>query len=59
MHVLGTLITELGETSSMLNIINGVLQSLATGTFIYITFFEILQQEITPGTKGNLDKVIS
>ncbi|CAD5116591.1 unnamed protein product [Dimorphilus gyrociliatus] len=44
--VIGTLITELGTLSNTVNIINGVLQGIATGTFIYVTFFEILNEEL-------------
>jgi hypothetical protein len=29
-------------------IVNGVLQAFASGTFIFVTFFEILQEEIDP-----------
>lgn len=42
--LLGMLITENG-TSSSLTI--GLLQSVATGTFFYVTFFEILQREFS------------
>ena len=44
----GTIMSELGQESNAIEIVNGVLQSLATGTFIYVTFFEILQEEISP-----------
>ncbi|KAK2189374.1 hypothetical protein NP493_108g03035 [Ridgeia piscesae] len=54
----GTIVVELGEPSRTLDIVNGVLQSLATGTFIYITFFEILQEEIMPG-EASLLKLLS
>ncbi|KAI0238618.1 Zinc transporter ZIP1 [Lamellibrachia satsuma] len=54
---IGTIVVELGEPSRTLDIINGVLQSLATGTFIYITFFEILQEEIMPGEASMLKLV--
>lgn len=46
--IAGTLLIELGDTSKAIDITNGVLQSLATGTFIYVTFFEILGEEISP-----------
>ncbi len=32
-----------------LNMVNGVLQSIATGTFMYITFFEILVKSLSSG----------
>ena len=51
---IGTIVIELGDPSRTLDIVNGVLQSLATGTFIYITFFEILQEEIMPGESSML-----
>jgi len=40
--------SEVGEPSSAMGIVDGVLQAFATGTFIYVTFFEILQEEIDP-----------
>lgn len=43
---MGTLITELGTMTNTINIVNGVLQAIATGTFIYVTFFEILNEEL-------------
>lgn len=44
----GMIMSEVGATSSALDIANGVLQAFACGTFIYVTFFEILQEEINP-----------
>lgn len=44
--VIGTLISEVGKESNGVEIANGVLQSIATGTFIYVTFFEILGNEL-------------
>ena len=43
---IGTAMVELGGESNSIEIVNGFLQSLATGTFIYVTFFEILQEEL-------------
>ena len=37
----GTLIIELGNMSVVLDVVNGVLQSLATGTFIYHIFRDL------------------
>ena len=37
---------EMGNESDTVEIMNGILQSMATGTFIYVTFFEILQEEL-------------
>lgn len=45
--VVGMTLTETGiEETGALQIANGVLQGLATGVFIYVTFFEILQEEL-------------
>lgn len=48
--VIGMALTETGnqQTPAML-ILNGTLQGLATGVFIYVTFFEILQEELGHG----------
>ena len=48
MCVTGMTMSEVGEPSTAMGIVDGVLQSFATGTFIYVTFFEILQTEIDP-----------
>ena len=46
--VIGMAIMETGgEGSVMLDATNGILQAVATGVFIYVTFFEILYGEIT------------
>lgn len=55
--VLGFLVTEYGDNEHAQLIAAGVLQSLATGTFFYVTFFEILQKELTHG--HNLYNVLS
>lgn len=55
--VLGFLVTEYGDNEHAQVIAAGVLQSLATGTFFYVTFFEILQKELTHG--HNLYNVLS
>ncbi|XP_048735000.2 zinc transporter ZIP3-like [Ostrea edulis] len=47
--VIGFLVTEYGDSELTQKIAAGVLQSLATGTFFYVTFFEILQKELTQG----------
>jgi len=41
-------LSEIVEPTVAMRIAGGVLQALATGTFIYVTFFEILQEEIEP-----------
>jgi len=41
-------VSEVGEPTVTVNIVAGVLQAFATGTFIFVTFFEILQDEIDP-----------
>ena len=57
---IGTLLVETGGkgTNITLDIVNGVLQSISTGTFIYVTFFEILQDEITHADH-DMGKVLS
>ena len=40
--------SEVGEPNQAMRIVDGVLQAFATGTFIFVTFFEILQEEIDP-----------
>ena len=46
--IIGTVISEVGNANSAtFDLMNGVLQAIATGTFIYVTFFEILQDEIS------------
>ncbi|KAK3084085.1 hypothetical protein FSP39_007870 [Pinctada imbricata] len=43
---IGFMVTEYGGDGQAQGIASGVLQSLATGTFFYVTFFEILQKEL-------------
>lgn len=46
---IGTAMTEVGAgNGGSIDIVNGVLQAIAMGTFIYVTFFEILQEELNP-----------
>ena len=54
--ITGTLVT---ETSSgfATNVANAVLQGLATGTFLHVTFFEVLQRQV--GQDHNLVKVLT
>jgi len=40
--------SEVGEPTTAMRVVDGVLQAFATGTFIFVTFFEILQEEIDP-----------
>ena len=53
--LIGFLVTEYGGEGSAQGIASGVLQSLSTGTFFYVTFFEILQKELA--NAHNLPKV--
>jgi zinc transporter 1/2/3 len=46
--LVGLVMTELGTGGSGVEIANGLLQAVAMGTFIYVTFFEILQEEVDP-----------
>jgi zinc transporter 1/2/3 len=44
---IGTLVGALGSPDSLATMIaNVALQGLATGTFVYVTFFEVLQKEV-------------
>ncbi|KAK3098253.1 hypothetical protein FSP39_017640 [Pinctada imbricata] len=43
---IGIAVSEFGGNGKARGIASGVLQSLTTGTFLYITFFEILQKEL-------------
>merc|ERR1711884_400056 len=45
--VIGTIIMEVTTPSASLTIFNGVLQAVATGTFLYITFQEVLEGELS------------
>jgi len=40
--------SEVGEPTAALSVVAGVLQALATGTFIFVTFFEIMRDEVDP-----------
>lgn len=44
--LIGLVMTEVKSSGSNIDIANGLLQALAMGTFIYVTFFEILQEEV-------------
>ena len=44
--LIGVVMTEIESTDSNVDIANGILQAIAMGTFIYVTFFEILQEEV-------------
>ena len=58
--VLGMIIMETGSgDSELVQIVNGLLQSIATGIFIYVTFFEILQDELNRPSGSNVIKVAS
>ncbi|XP_033749185.1 LOW QUALITY PROTEIN: zinc transporter ZIP1-like [Pecten maximus] len=47
---IGIAVTSTGSgNESMQNTSSGILQSLAAGTFLYVTFFEILQKELSNG----------
>lgn len=49
--------TKHGDSPSV-NMINGILQSIATGVFIYITFFEILAEQISHNN-ANMKKLFA
>ncbi|XP_062605551.1 zinc transporter ZIP1-like [Saccostrea cucullata] len=44
--VIGYIVTEVGEDAHGQDIASGVLQSISVGCFLYVTFFEILSNEI-------------
>lgn len=48
--VVATAIYETRETDARIDIVNGVLQALTSGCFIYVTFCEILEGQITHNT---------
>jgi len=50
--------SEAGRPTTAMGIVDGVLQAFATGTFIFVTFFEILQEEIDP-RDTSISKVLS
>ena len=55
---IGLFIQTLGGNSDVTELINAILQAIATGTFLYITFFEVLVKEFE--SHGNrLAKVLS
>lgn len=43
---IGTLVTEIGQQSMATDVASAVLQGLATGTFLYVTFFEVLLDQM-------------
>lgn len=43
---IGTLVTETGQQSLATDVASAVLQGLATGTFLYVTFFEVLLEQM-------------
>lgn len=50
---IGTLVSEIGNSSATdFDLLTGVLQGIATGTFIYVTFFEILAVEMDCHSTG-------
>ena len=56
--VVGLIIQSSGGDNSATELINAILQAIATGTFLYITFFEVLVKEFE--SHGNrLAKVVS
>ena len=53
---IGTIVMEMGSESPYIDMVNGILQAISTGTFLYVTFFEILQDEFGHN-KANFGKV--
>jgi zinc transporter 1/2/3 len=54
---LGMLVDEMGNSAHSI-LLNGILQGLACGTFIYVTFFEVLPRELSSGS-DRLPKVLA
>ncbi|KAF4524452.1 hypothetical protein B566_EDAN011874 [Ephemera danica] len=54
---LGMLADEMGNSAKSL-LVNGLLQGLACGTFMYVTFFEVLPRELSSGV-ARLPKVLA
>jgi len=54
---LGMLADEMGNSPQSV-LVNGALQGLACGTFIYVTFFEVLPRELSNGIQ-RLPKVLA
>ena len=54
---IGTLISETSANSFSMQVISTVLQGIATGTFLQVTFFEVLYKEI--GERCSLIKVFA
>lgn len=54
---IGILVEEFGHNVNS-SIVNGILQGIACGTFVYVTFFEILPHELSD-SKNNLFKLLS
>ena len=49
--IVGTVIAETTEASQGIDLVNGILQGIATGVFIYVTFFEILEGKVHRKTR--------
>lgn len=47
---IGTIITSTGGNPDKVDLVNGILQGIAAGTFIYVTFFEILYGNLNHDT---------
>jgi solute carrier family 39 (zinc transporter), member 1/2/3 len=52
---IGTVVSETGSGGLTTDIASAVLQGLATGTFIYVTFFEVLNEQL--GHESQQDEV--
>ena len=54
--ILGLAVSEGGASGLGKDIVSAVLQGVATGTFIYVTFFEVLLDEMT--SRQSIAKVL-
>ena len=44
--IAGTVLTESGQSGPEFTLVTGILQGLACGVFLYVTFFEVLHKEL-------------
>lgn len=49
---IGTAVSETGSGGTSADIASAVLQGLATGTFFYVTFFEVLNEQFAHNDDG-------
>lgn len=56
----GTVLLDTGLAGEGIEVISGVLQALASGVFLYVTFFEILEGHVGPKSSvGSLIAILA